>query len=206
MNESKISAILGALVILVVAVMVVNYFRNLRPGDTTGGVSTEQPAATPSVKMHTVERGESLWTIAEKYYSDGYKWTEIRDANDLTNSDSLNAGQELIIPTVEAIAASPVASSSPIAQVSPSPIVTSTPVATISPSSSPVATPEKPEVIVPSTEKITGDKYTVVSGDSLWEIAERAYGNGNKWVEIAKANNLKNPNVIHSGNSFTLPR
>jgi len=30
--------------------------------------------------------------------------------------------------------------------------------------------------------------YTVASGDTLWEIAEGAYGDGSRWVEILTAN------------------
>lgn len=56
------------------------------------------------------------------------------------------------------------------------------------------------------SDSISGDTYTVVHGDDLWDIAVSAYGDGYKWVEIAKANNLKNPDVIHSGNVLTLPR
>jgi len=50
------------------------------------------------------------------------------------------------------------------------------------------------------------DSYTVVKGDSLWEIAVKEYGDGFKWVDIAKANNLDNPNIIHTGNVLELPR
>ncbi len=53
---------------------------------------------------------------------------------------------------------------------------------------------------------ITGLSYTVVKGDFLWEIAVRAYGDGYKWTEIAKANNLINPDLIFSGNVLKLPR
>lgn len=53
---------------------------------------------------------------------------------------------------------------------------------------------------------VTESTYTVVKGDNLWEIAVRAYGDGFKWVEIAQANNLANPNLIHAGNVLTLPR
>jgi nucleoid-associated protein YgaU len=55
-------------------------------------------------------------------------------------------------------------------------------------------------------EKITGGTYTVVKGDNLWEIAVRAYGDGYKWVEIARENKLANPNLIHTGNVLRLPR
>ena len=53
---------------------------------------------------------------------------------------------------------------------------------------------------------ITGNTYTVVKGDFLWSIAVRAYSDGYKWVGIAKANNLANPNMIFSGNVLKLPR
>ncbi len=57
-----------------------------------------------------------------------------------------------------------------------------------------------------STTPITGKSYTVVKGDCLWTIAVRAYGDGYKWTEIAKANNLTNPDLIYPGNVFVLPR
>ena len=61
--------------------------------------------------------------------------------------------------------------------------------------------------ILDSADETTqDDTYTVVKGDTLWEIAVNSYGDGYKWVEIAKANNLKNPNLIHTGNVLTLPR
>ncbi len=62
---------------------------------------------------------------------------------------------------------------------------------------------------VPTTvtqPSITGVTYTVQKGDYLWEIALRAYGDGYKWVDIAKANSLANPDIIHSGNVLKIPR
>ena len=53
---------------------------------------------------------------------------------------------------------------------------------------------------------ITGSTYTVVKGDYLWTIAVRAYGDGYKWVEIAKANNLNQSRFNFSGNVLKLPR
>lgn len=55
-------------------------------------------------------------------------------------------------------------------------------------------------------EPITEERYTVVKGDNLWNICLRAYGDGYRWPQIAKINNLKNPNLIHPGNVLTLPR
>lgn len=50
----------------------------------------------------------------------------------------------------------------------------------------------------------SGD-YEVVKGDSLWKIAMEKYGNGYAWVEIAKANNLKNPSSLESGQKLVIP-
>ena len=57
-----------------------------------------------------------------------------------------------------------------------------------------------------SQAPITGPTYTIQKGDDLWTIAVRAYGDGYKWPEIAKVNNLTNPDLIHSGNALKLPR
>jgi nucleoid-associated protein YgaU len=35
---------------------------------------------------------------------------------------------------------------------------------------------------------IGGDTHTVLNGDTLWEIAEAAYGDGFEWVKILEAN------------------
>ncbi len=63
------------------------------------------------------------------------------------------------------------------------------------------AADETPEIISgPST-------YTVVSGDTLWDIALRVYGTGNRWNEIYEANaaKIKNPERIHVGQTLVLP-
>ncbi len=46
----------------------------------------------------------------------------------------------------------------------------------------------------------------VKKNDSLWKIAVRVYGDGYKWTEIAKANNLKNPGVLLVGQKLVLPK
>jgi nucleoid-associated protein YgaU len=43
--------------------------------------------------------------------------------------------------------------------------------------------------------------YTVVEGDSLWEIAERFYGDGIKWKDITTVSNSKN---IRPGDRLTI--
>lgn len=47
--------------------------------------------------------------------------------------------------------------------------------------------------------------YTVVSGDTLWAISERFYGDGSKYQRIADASGVANPDLIHPGQVLTIP-
>jgi nucleoid-associated protein YgaU len=47
--------------------------------------------------------------------------------------------------------------------------------------------------------------YTVVSGDTLWAISERFYGDGTKYQVIADASGVSNPDLIHPGQVLTIP-
>jgi LysM repeat protein len=47
-------------------------------------------------------------------------------------------------------------------------------------------------------------KYTVKPGDTLWGIAKKYLGDGNKYKEILKANGLKDT-VIRSGMVLNIP-
>jgi len=54
--------------------------------------------------------------------------------------------------------------------------------------------------VVPGTQL-----YTVQAGDNLSKISKYFYGNANKYMEIAKANGLADPDKIHAGQQLTIP-
>lgn len=58
------------------------------------------------------------------------------------------------------------------------------------------------------TSKKASSTYTVVSGDSLSQIAKRHYGDASKWKAIFEANRdlITNPDLIHPGQVLTLPQ
>jgi nucleoid-associated protein YgaU len=48
----------------------------------------------------------------------------------------------------------------------------------------------------------------VVAGDTLWQIAQRFYGDGSLWPTIYEANRAvigSNPNIIRPGQVLTIP-
>ena len=50
-------------------------------------------------------------------------------------------------------------------------------------------------------------RYTVVSGDTLWKIAQRMYGDGSRYMEIFEANAdvLEQPEHILPGQQLIIP-
>jgi nucleoid-associated protein YgaU len=160
--------------------------------------ATSTPKPVMSGKTYTVVAGDNLWTIAEKTYKSGYNWVDIAKANKLSDPSDIHVGNKLVLPKVTPQVATVSESVSTPIQSGPTKKVVMKPTAT--PTQAPTATPS-------FGKKITGDNYTIVHGDDLWDIAVRAYGDGYRWVDIAKANNLeKNPGLIHAGNTIKIPR
>lgn len=59
-----------------------------------------------------------------------------------------------------------------------------------------------------ATESIGGIRTcTVVSGDTLWRIAQRMYGDGSHYMKIFEANTavLKDPDQIFPGQELVIP-
>lgn len=58
-----------------------------------------------------------------------------------------------------------------------------------------------------SNQPSTGGTYTVVSGDSLWKIAKKYYGNGSQYTKIFDANRdkISNPSLIYPGQVLVIP-
>jgi len=138
----------------------------------------QEKAATGST--YTIAQGDSLWSISEKVYDSGYNWVDIARANNLDNPGMLHVGNKLKLPKVESK------------------------ISTVSKDTAKKADVTEKNITV--SNKITGSTYKIVHGDDLWDIAVRAYGDGYRWVDIARANNLDNPGLIHVNNTLKIPR
>lgn len=57
--------------------------------------------------------------------------------------------------------------------------------------------------VAPVANEVT--THTVVAGDTLFNIAKQYLGDGNRYMELAKANNIANPDHIEIGQVITIP-
>jgi tetratricopeptide (TPR) repeat protein len=55
---------------------------------------------TPKPRVHVVQKGDTLYSLAVRYYNDRTAWKKIYEANRaaLSNKDQLRIGQSLVIP------------------------------------------------------------------------------------------------------------
>lgn len=190
-NESGISMIIGAIVIVIVGLFIIKNYSPTEEGEVGPSIGTEEDSISDK---YTVQKGDDLWNISENYYGSGYDWTLISEANDIQEPYILEEGQELVIPEKESIPETETESDD----------ISSTPEQVLPTLS---ATPSQNEEVSDGDENgVSQETYTVAKGDSLWKISVKLYGDGYKWTEIANANGLKNPNLIHSGNVFVIPR
>lgn len=198
LSESYASLLLGLVVVIVAAILLISFLRNrnVTPLDTRQDISAtrtiDQAAQGNPIPggTYVVQSGDDLWKIAEEAYKDGYKWTDIARANNISDPGMITVGQKLILPKL----------GQQIAQDTSPTVTQPTP-------TSVTKAPVQDATDAPSTgAKISGMEYTVVKGDYLWVIAIRAYGDGYKWVEIARANKLVNPDLIYPGDRLRLPR
>ena len=115
-NDAKLGLIAGLALVITVAVV---YFRHDSPGSGSApsepAASVKSPAPAPAVSgpepnrvakgkttslRHTVVEGETLFSLAERYYGNRGRFAEIYQANRqvLRTPEELAPGTELVIP------------------------------------------------------------------------------------------------------------
>lgn len=58
-----------------------------------------QPRPPGGARVHVVQKGDTLFVLAQKYYGAGTMWTKIAAANrDLQNPNRLQLGQQILLP------------------------------------------------------------------------------------------------------------
>ena len=142
------------------------------PNEMTNDLAEEE--------TYIVVSGDSLWSISERLYSDGNRYQELAEANQLNNPDSLVVGQQL---TVKTHASAQKELDMPVIE----------------------NRSEWTEVIHQHSDS---KQYTIVSGDSLWKIADTQLGDPYRWTEIYQLNRDvigDNPALIYPNTILHLP-
>ena len=218
-NQSFFNIILGGLIVVVLGVLLFNYFNKPTEDLVTPASQTEQQASGDVSKenlpgTYTIKEGDTLFSIAQNYYDDGFKYPEIVKENKLANENAIEVGQTVTIPKLD---------STTTAQASAEPSATpSTDTAMVTASASPSDTVV--DMAIPSSEpvskggtggavnetawgtKIDSDTYTVQADDWLSKISGRAYGDVMMYQKIAQANNITDPDRIEVGTVLKIPR
>jgi nucleoid-associated protein YgaU len=187
LNENTISTVMGGVVVVVIAGLIFNYFRTANLKSWQGTLLTDQEAATISksdsqgdkvIATYKVVKGDDLWHIAEKFYRSGYNYVDIMKENKISGRGVIVAGQELVIPKVEA---------KKITVIEIKKITG--------------------EILVKTTSPIAVGTYITQKGDSYWSIAVRAYGDGYQWPKIYWANKaiFGNPDLIFASVKILIP-
>ena len=146
--------------------------------DGTSQTAAPAPSASPAATApvyHTVQRGETLASIA-RYY--GVDWQELARANNIANPNRILVGQRLTIMTSgapQSATAPPPAASAPAPA---DPLVTNAP------------------------NPAQARTHIVQPGEHLSGIAQRY---GVSWTTIARANGIVDPNRLLVGQALTIP-
>lgn len=109
-NEQTISVVLGFIFVLIIGWLLYRYLskqpkEELPPEiEQIAQTTEEKPQEKKGVVLptkYTVQAGDNLWKIAERFYQSGYNWVDIVKENNLKNPNILTVGQELSIPDVQ---------------------------------------------------------------------------------------------------------
>ncbi|MBX3363544.1 MAG: LysM peptidoglycan-binding domain-containing protein [Phycisphaeraceae bacterium] len=162
--------------------------REREPSTTPAQPRTAPPA--DNTLWHTVQNGESLYSIARKHYGDGNVWRRIAEANPqrIGPNNTVRPGVRLIIPGVTV--------NEPVRPDAP----TATP-----PAGTNTGQPGARAETASDTRSRT---YTVKSGDSLSTIAQRELGSVTRMPELLALNKdkISDPDDIWVGLVLRLPQ
>lgn len=103
LGESYVSLILGAVVVFGLSVIFFLFIRESGFQKPPPSLDRTIPQSTTPISQRTyvLKEGESLWDVAVKFYGDGFRYTEIIEANKLENPDYVPPGTRLIVPNVK---------------------------------------------------------------------------------------------------------
>lgn len=187
-NQSQLSFILGAIVVAIFSILLFRYFE--RPKEVpqqTNQPTVQQDANTTTSPDGSIlsnnTNGERIYTVKAGDSLWSIAENELKDGykwQQIAQANNLTNPSILVAGTTLTL---------------PAPEQTIASAATPIPDQTPPVDPNQPQVA----------SHTVAAGETLWAISVKYYNDGYMWSKIAQANNLTNPDLIHSGNVLTIP-
>lgn len=161
-------------------------------------------------RVHTVDHGDTLFGIALKFYGDGMKFGIIAEANGIRDPNLIFPGQVLQIPDLAPPPPPPPPQPGPQPPTPPQPEPPPEPISfrLLRPTDLLNLRCEAIGCRVTNDEAPPGGStttHTVVPGDTLWDLAQRFYGDPWLFALIAAANHIPNPNLIFPGHVLVIP-
>ncbi len=95
---TDISAVPPATPLALEAPMVAPMAQPLVSDEPTLAPAPAPVAASPAGGKYTVQKGDTLWKIADASYGNGNQWQRIAAANPGLSANTLKAGQTIMIP------------------------------------------------------------------------------------------------------------
>ena len=156
--------------------------------DEPGQPVSRRVSTGPEVVQHHVQRNESLYKIAAKYYGDGNQWRRIAKDNQGRVGDNGSVREGVTLRILD-----PKVGSAPDQAVANAPV---------EPGVQPIAKP-KTRIAEPQ-DALT---YTVKSGDTLGEISMELLGTIRRQHELIALNRdvINDPNELRAGMVLKLP-
>ncbi|MBI1304681.1 MAG: LysM peptidoglycan-binding domain-containing protein [Phycisphaera sp.] len=150
-----------------------------RGGELSDGAFGSIETSTPAERTHTVAAGEHPGDIAKRYYGKRALGVKLAEYNGV-DARRLKIGQVLRVPELAQL--------DPTAAPAQTAADLTTPVVALN--ETPVPMPEPKLEAKPEPEQPRIRTVKVAEGDTLFGIARRIYGDGTRWREIARLNNL----------------
>jgi nucleoid-associated protein YgaU len=169
--------------------------RDTRRDDNVGA---PRPGPQPQHAAYTVQPGDTLWSISQKYYGDGGRWKAIQEANptSVAANGSIRPGVRLIIPDKAAV----------LGPLPPDKAVNDLKQQLDNHAAPPPGKqlPRGQQLTnrAPATNEIRAEK-----GDTLGGLAQKYLGSATLWPKLLEANRdkMNKPEELREGMVLRLP-
>lgn len=154
----------------------------------------DEPNPVTKNQTYVVQANDNLASIAQKFYGKELGNTlsnieKIAKANNLGSSDFILMGQKLIIPPLTQQHLEETGAFAAVKEFFAGSIRNKISLPTVS-----------------ASQKVNKGQHIVKPEDTLWKIAKKTLGDGSRYKEIARLNNLRNSDSLQVGNKLLLPK